>query len=50
MSRLYRGRKQLESGMLDYARERGYLRAGEPSKRRGSRNENGNSDEASGGE
>lgn len=50
MSRLYRGRKQLEAVMLDYARERGYLRAGEPSKRRGSRNENGNSDEASGGE
>ena len=34
MSRLYRGRKRLEAAMLDYARERGYLRDGEPNKRR----------------
>ena len=34
MSRLYRGRKLLEVGMLEYAREHGYLRAGEPSKMR----------------
>ncbi|MEJ2084741.1 MAG: sigma-70 family RNA polymerase sigma factor [Acidobacteriota bacterium] len=34
MSRLYRGRKQLEAGMLEYAREHGYLRGGEPSKMR----------------
>jgi len=34
MSRLYRGRKQLEAGMLEYAREHGYLRDGEPSKMR----------------
>ena len=34
MSRLYRGRKLLEAGMLEYAREHGYLREGEPSKMR----------------
>jgi RNA polymerase sigma-70 factor, ECF subfamily len=34
MSRLYRGRKLLEEAMLRYAREHGYLRAGEPSKMR----------------
>ena len=34
MSRLYRGRKLLEAAMLEYAREHGYLRAGEPSKMR----------------
>ena len=34
MSRLYRGRKLLESEMLRYAREHGYLRNGEPSKMR----------------
>ena len=34
MSRLYRGRKLLEAGMLEYAREHGYLRSGEPSKMR----------------
>jgi len=34
MSRLYRGRKLLESAMLDYARDHGYLRAGSPSKMR----------------
>jgi len=32
MSRLYRGRKKLESDMLRYAREHGYLRDVEPSK------------------
>lgn len=34
MSRLYRGRKLLETAMLDYAREHGYLRDGEPAKMR----------------
>ncbi len=34
MSRLYRGRRLLESAMLEYAREYGYLRSGEPSKMR----------------
>ncbi|MCZ6726325.1 MAG: sigma-70 family RNA polymerase sigma factor [Acidobacteria bacterium] len=34
MSRLYRGRKLLESSLLKYARERGYLRNGEPAKMR----------------
>lgn len=34
MSRLYRGRKLLESAMLTYAKEHGYLRSGEPSKMR----------------
>jgi RNA polymerase sigma-70 factor (ECF subfamily) len=34
MSRLYRGRKLLESAMLTYAKEHGYLRSGEPSKLR----------------
>ena len=34
MSRLYRGRKQLEASMLEYAREHGYLRDGEPNKMR----------------
>ena len=36
MSRLYRGRKLLESAMLTYAKEHGYLRSGEPSKMRNS--------------
>jgi RNA polymerase sigma-70 factor (ECF subfamily) len=34
MSRLYRGRKLLEAALLRYARERGYLRNGEPTKMR----------------
>jgi RNA polymerase sigma-70 factor (ECF subfamily) len=34
MSRLYRGRRLLEAAMLKYAREHGYLRAGEPTKMR----------------
>ncbi|MEM7048265.1 MAG: sigma-70 family RNA polymerase sigma factor [Acidobacteriota bacterium] len=34
MSRLYRGRRLLESAMLKYAREHGYLRQGEPAKMR----------------
>jgi len=34
MSRLYRGRKQLEATLLKYARERGYLRDGKPAKMR----------------
>jgi RNA polymerase sigma-70 factor (ECF subfamily) len=34
MSRLYRGRKLLESAMLTYAKEHGYLRSGEPTKMR----------------
>jgi RNA polymerase sigma-70 factor (ECF subfamily) len=36
MSRLYRGRKLLESAMLTYAKEHGYLRSGEPTKMRNS--------------
>ena len=36
MSRLYRGRKLLESAMLTYAKEHGYLRSGEPTKMRSS--------------
>jgi RNA polymerase sigma-70 factor (ECF subfamily) len=34
MSRLYRGRKLLEEAMLEYARERGYIRDGDPQKMR----------------
>jgi RNA polymerase sigma-70 factor (ECF subfamily) len=34
MSRLYRGRRLLEAAMLRYARDRGYLREGEPTKMR----------------
>ena len=34
MSRLYRGRRLLEAAMLDFAREHGYLREGEPAKMR----------------
>ena len=34
MSRLYRGRRLLEHAMLDFAREHGYLREGEPAKMR----------------
>ncbi len=34
MSRLYRGRKLLETAMLDYAREHGYIREREPAKMR----------------
>ena len=34
MSRLYRGRKLLETTMLDYARRRGYLREDGPNKQR----------------
>jgi RNA polymerase sigma-70 factor, ECF subfamily len=34
MSRLYRGRRLLEAAMLDYGREHGYLRSGEPAKMR----------------
>lgn len=37
MSRLYRGRKLLETAMLDYAREHGYLRDGKPAKMRSRR-------------
>ncbi len=38
MSRLYRGRRQLEQVMLDYARDRGYLRsADDPAKMRSRR-------------
>jgi RNA polymerase sigma-70 factor (ECF subfamily) len=39
MSRLYRGRKLMEKAMLEYAREHGYLRSGEPTRMR-SRGEN----------
>jgi RNA polymerase sigma-70 factor (ECF subfamily) len=34
MSRLYRGRRLLEAAMLEFAREHGYLREGEPAKMR----------------
>ncbi len=34
MSRLYRGRRMLEKVLLEYAREHGYLRGGEPNKMR----------------
>ena len=34
MSRLYRGRRLMEQAMLEYAREHGYLRDGEPAKMR----------------
>ena len=34
MSRLYRGRKLMEEAMLEYARERGYIRNGDPQKMR----------------
>jgi RNA polymerase sigma-70 factor (ECF subfamily) len=34
MSRLYRGRRQLEDELLRYAKEHGYLRSGEPQKMR----------------
>jgi RNA polymerase sigma-70 factor (ECF subfamily) len=34
MSRLYRGRRLLEHAMLEFAREHGYLREGEPAKMR----------------
>ena len=34
MSRLYRGRRLLEAAMLEFAREHGYLRDGEPAKMR----------------
>ena len=34
MSRLYRGRKLMEEAMLEYAREHGYLRSGEPTRMR----------------
>jgi len=37
MSRLYRGRKMLESAMLEYAQDHGYLRSGEPTKMRSRR-------------
>lgn len=39
MSRLYRGRKRLEAAMLEYAKEHGYLRIGEPSKMRSRKGE-----------
>jgi RNA polymerase sigma-70 factor (ECF subfamily) len=47
MSRLYRGRKQLEEAMLVYAKDHGYLRSGEPSKMR-SRDEAGDGQRISG--
>ena len=34
MSRLYRGRRKLEAVLLQYARENGYIRSGEPRKMR----------------
>lgn len=34
MSRLYRGRRLLEAAMLEFARDHGYLRTGEPAKMR----------------
>ncbi len=50
MSRLYRGRKQLEAAMLDYARQRGYLRGAEPAKMRSRGNGNGSGGGAESGE
>ncbi len=47
MSRLYRGRKQLEEAMLEYARERGYIRSGEPAKMRSRSDDSGDGDEKS---
>jgi RNA polymerase sigma-70 factor (ECF subfamily) len=41
MSRLYRGRRLLESEMLSYAREHGYLRSGSPVKMRSRDGETG---------
>lgn len=37
MSRLYRARRRLESEMLRYAREHGYIRSGDPAKMRSRR-------------
>ncbi len=37
MSRLYRGRRALETAMLSYAREHGYLPSGQPAKMRSRR-------------
>jgi RNA polymerase sigma-70 factor (ECF subfamily) len=34
MSRLYRGRRLMEAAMLQYARQHGYIRSGEPQKMR----------------
>jgi hypothetical protein len=34
MSRLYRGRRLMETAMLEFAHEHGYLRDGEPAKMR----------------
>jgi len=39
MSRLYRGRKQMEKSLLEYAQDRGYIRSGEPAKRRSAKSE-----------
>lgn len=39
MSRLYRGRRQLETALLRYARERGYLRGAQPPSRMRTRTE-----------
>ena len=39
MSRLYRGRKQMEKSLLEYAQDRGYIRSGEPAKRRSAKAE-----------
>ena len=44
MSRLYRGRKLLETAMLSYAREHGYLSAGEQPNRMRSRDDGTKSD------
>jgi RNA polymerase sigma-70 factor (ECF subfamily) len=46
MSRLYRARRLLESAMLDYAREHGYLREGQPSKMRSRRRGASGTDES----
>ena len=42
MSRLYRGRKQMENAMLEYAQEHGYLRSGQPNKMRSRRDQAAN--------
>ena len=41
MSRLYRGRRLLETALLKYAREHGYIRSGEPNKMRSRKNASG---------
>ena len=48
MSRLYRGREQVDGAVRDCARERGYLRSGAPNKRRSSPRRNDTSEDTGG--